>query len=949
MYLPSRTWFSLSLCLVLFSLPAAVSAQQRATPSSRLGVATVQSCAQVRAARSARPRGRAVRGATVEGITEYTLPNGLRVLLFPDPSKPTTTVNITYLVGSRNEGYGETGMAHLLEHLVFKGTPCHENIPQELTEHGARPNGTTWLDRTNYFETFSATDANLAWALDLEADRMLHSYIARSDLETEFTVVRNEFESGENDPFGVLLERTISTAFLWHNYGNSTIGARSDIENVPIERLHAFYRRYYQPDNAVLVVAGKFDPATTLRLIEDKFGRLPRPDRRGVMLLYPTYTTEPTQDGGRSVTLRRVGDVQVTMAVYHIPAGSHADYAAVQVLGQILGDEPSGRLYKALVETKLAASVGAFDFQLKEPGALITFAQVRKESSLDSARTALLGALIEVVKRPPTAEEVERAKTQIVKNTELMLNRSDRVGLDLSEWAAIGDWRMLFLHRDRVKQVTPEDVTRVAAAYLKDDNQTLGTFIPTAQPDRSEMPAAVDVAALVRDYKGDTALAQGEAFDPAPDVIDQRTTRSALPSGLKLALLPKTTRGETVNLQLVLRFGSLGTVMNKSVTADLAADMLMRGSRTRTRQQIQDEFDRLKTRVQMSGTSTTLQASMETTRPNLTPALRLLAEVLRSPTFDSKEFDELKQQNLAALEEQRSEPTAQGSRAFGRYLNPYPKGDPRYTAAIDEDVADYTAATVEDARRFYAEFYGASNGELSVVGDFDPAELSQTATAVLGDWKSPQPFVRVPREIKDVAPTSITLETPDKANAFFLAGLTMPVQDSDADYPALLLGNYLLGGGFLNSRLAVRIRQKEGISYGVGSQVNASALDRAGAFTTFAIYAPENAARLEAAFREELDRALKDGFTAEEVQAARDGWLQAQKVTRAQDASLAGQLGSRLFTGRTMAFDKAFEARVAALTPEAIGAAMQKYIEPSRLVIVKAGDFAKGKPDTPKP
>jgi zinc protease len=925
-----RVAYLFSLLLVL---PAAAPAQQTAPPKKRTGVATVQSCAQVRAARTARPRGRAVRGATVEGITEYTLPNGLRVLLFPDPSKPTATVNITYLVGSRNEGYGETGMAHLLEHLVFKGTPCHENIPQELTEHGARPNGSTWFDRTNYFETFSATDANLAWALDLEADRMLHSYIARSDLETEFTVVRNEFESGENDPFGVLLERTISTAFLWHNYGNSTIGARSDIENVPIERLHAFYRRYYQPDNAVLVVAGKFDPATTLRLIEDKFGRLPRPDRRGVMLLYPTYTTEPTQDGGRSVTLRRVGDVQVTMAVYHIPAGSHADYAAVQVLGQILGDEPSGRLYKALVETKLAASVGAFDFQLKEPGALITFAQVRKESSLDSARTALLGALTEVVRRPPTTEEVERAKTQLVKNTELMLNRSDRVGLDLSEWAAIGDWRMLFLHRDRVKQVTPADVARVAAAYLKDDNQTLGTFVPTAQPDRSEMPAAVDVAALVRDYKGDTALAQGEVFDPAPDVIDQRTTRSELPSGLKVALLPKTTRGETVNLQLVLRFGSLGTVMNKSVTADLAADMLMRGSRTRTRQQIQDEFDRLKTRVQMFGTSTNLQISMETTRPNLVPALRLLAEVLRSPTFDSKEFDELKQQNLAALEEQRSEPTAQGSRAFGRYLNPYPKGDPRYTAAIDEDVADYTAATVEDARRFYAEFYGASNGELSVVGDFDPAELSQTATAVLGDWKSPQPFVRVP----------------DKANAFFLAGLTMPVQDSDADYPALLLGNYLLGGGFLNSRLAVRIRQKEGISYGVGSQVNASALDRAGAFTTFAIYAPENAARLETAFREELDRALKDGFTAEEVAAARDGWLQAQKVTRAQDASLAGQLGSRLFTGRTMAFDQAFEARVAALTPEAISAAMKKYIDPSRLVIVKAGDFAKGKPDTPKP
>ena len=175
--------------------------------------------------------------ASVEGITEYALNNGLRVLLFPDQSKPTITVNITYFVGSRHEAYGETGMAHLLEHLVFKGTPNHPDIPQELTEHGASPNGTTWYDRTNYFETFGATDENLEWALDLEADRMVNSYISGDDLESEMTVVRNEMEMGENSPFGILMERTMSTMYLWHNYGNSTIGARSDVEDVPIERL----------------------------------------------------------------------------------------------------------------------------------------------------------------------------------------------------------------------------------------------------------------------------------------------------------------------------------------------------------------------------------------------------------------------------------------------------------------------------------------------------------------------------------------------------------------------------------------------------------------------------------------------------------------------------------------------------------------------------------------
>jgi zinc protease len=440
-------------------------------------------------------------------------------------------------------------------------------------------------------------------------------------------------------------------------------------------------------------------------------------------------------------------------------------------------------------------------------------------------------------------------------------------------------------------------------------------------------------------------------FDPSPDNIERRTTRTELPGGLKLVLLPKQNRGQAVNLSLTLRFGSLAAVQGKSAAADLAADMLMRGTRTKTRQQIQDEFDRLKARVSpffVTG-PTSVRVTIETTRPNAAPALRLLGEVLREPSFPEKEFEELKREDLARLEENRSEPTSQGSIAYQRYLNPYPKGDPRYVSTVDEQVADYGAATLAEVRRFYAEFYGASRGELAVVGDFDATEISNTASALFGAWKSQQQFERVPQEFKDVSATSITLETPDKANAFMLAGMNLRLRDDDPDYPALVLGNYMLGGGFLNSRLAVRIRQKEGISYGVGSGLFASSLDSVGGFQTYAIYAPENAQRLEQAFREELDRMLKDGFTADEVKEARAGWLQSRQVNRAQDAGLAIQLAGYAFLGRTLAFDAALEARVAALTPEMINTAMRKFIDPSKVTIVKAGDFAKGKAEPAKP
>ena len=311
---------------------------------------------------------------SVEGITEYTLDNGLRVLIFPDDSRPKVTVSITVFVGSRHEGYGETGMAHLLEHMVFKGTPKTPLIPKALQDHGAQFNGTTNTDRTNYFETLTATDENLEFAIELEADRLVNSRVLREDLFSEMTVVRNEFERGENSPSSVLGTRMMAAAYEWHNYGKTTIGTRSDIERVPIQNLQAFYRKFYQPDNAMVVVAGKLDEQKALALVQKHFGAIPRPERK----LDATYTEEPEQDGERVVTLRRVGDVPLVGVAWHIPAGPHVDFPALQVLANILDDEPSGRVYKALVQTKKASSVSTFARGQHDPGLFFADADVVK-------------------------------------------------------------------------------------------------------------------------------------------------------------------------------------------------------------------------------------------------------------------------------------------------------------------------------------------------------------------------------------------------------------------------------------------------------------------------------------------------------------------------------------------------------------------------------------------
>jgi zinc protease len=873
---------------------------------------------------------------SVEGITEYSLPNGLHVLLFPDPSKPIITVNITYKVGSRHEDYGETGMAHLLEHLVFKGTPTHGNIPQELTEHGTRANGTTWFDRTNYYETFSVSDENLRWALELEADRMVNSFISRADLEKEFSVVRNEFERGENSPGGVLYKRMLPAVFQWHNYGHSTIGEKSDIEGAPIERLQAFYRNYYQPDNAVLVVAGRIDEQKTLALVHEFFGKIPKPERK----LRPTYTREPVQDGERQITLRRTGDVQLISCMFRTVAGSHSDNAALTVLASLLTDEPSGRLYKALVEAKKAASVSGSASGFAEAGLLDFSAEVRQEKSLDDAKTTMLAVLDDLKTNPPTEEEVTRARTRILKNFELSLKQSDRVGLRLSDSIALGDWRLAFFNRDNLERVTPADVARVATFYLKPSNRTIGLFIPEQNAERTVTPEKPDLVTLLKDYKGKPPIAQGEDFDASPENIEKRTTRGQLANGMKFALLPKENRGDSVHATITLRFGTLESLRGKALAGQFTGDMLDKGTRGKTRQQIKDTLDRLKARVGIGGGPSFANASIETDREHLPEVLRLVREMLREPSFPADEFEKLKQEALAAIEQQKTDPSALANNLFARISNPpYESDDPRYTRTFAEGAAAIEVTTLGQLKDFHARFYGASDATAAVVGDFDQSAIEPVLRELFADWKSPSKFVRIEDDYQTIAPRSESILTPDKANAVYVAGYGFAMRDDDSDYPAVAIGGYILGGGFLNSRLATRIRQKEGLSYGVGGGFSASPLDNDASFHASMIYNPQNVEKLEIAFREEIERASRDGFTSQELEGAKTGWLKSRQVSRASDASLAGTLSSYLFYGRDLRFDAQREEMVRTLTAEQVNAVMKKRLEYARMISVKAGDF----------
>jgi zinc protease len=880
---------------------------------------------------------------SIEGITEYRLNNGLRVLLYPDPSTTRVTVNMTVLVGSRHEGYGETGMAHLLEHMLFKGTPRNPNVPKMLRDHGANFNGTTWVDRTNYFEIMPASDANLEFAIALEADRLVNSFVKREDLASEMTVVRNEFEAGENNPLAILSQRMTAAAFDWHNYGKSTIGNRSDIERVPIDSLQAFYRKYYRPDNVILIIAGKFDEAKALDFVMEHFGPLKKPAHP----IEKTYTEEPPQDGEREVILRRVGKVGAAGALYHIPAAAHEDFPPCEVLANLLDYEPNGRLYKALVTTKKATNVFSFATGSHDPNALEVIAQVGDRD--EKAIRGVLDIMLEVLEKAHTEEfpkdEVERIKRKLLKERELLMTDVNRIGITLSEWAARGDWRLFFLHRDRLEKVTQADVTRVAKKYLQRSNRTTGLFLPQERTRKTPIPETPDLAELLKDYKGGKALAAGESFDPTPANIEKRLKRVDLPSGVKAALLPKKTRGDQATVSLSLRFGNDQSLKGQVSAAEIVGVLVRRGTKDMTRQQLDDELDKLKARVGITSGTGQLNVNIQCKRENLAAVLKLLGKMLREPSFPADEFEVYKRQTLKGLEESMTEPQALAVRAMRRSTTPTDKDDVRYIPTTEEEFARVKETTLDRVKQLYREQLSGQHGELVAVGDFNPEELTSLVGEMLNGWKSDTPYRRIKREAyPDRKGDKIVIATPDKENAVFIGVETFNMKDDDPDYPALQVGNYLLGGAPLASRLSNRVRGKEGLSYGVGSQVQAAPLDPFALFMFFAICNPKNIDKVDSTIAEELQKFFKEGVEEKELTEGIKAYLLERKNQRLTDAGLVTQLATNLYAGRTMAFQEAQEQAIAELTVDKVNTAFRKHIDPKRLILIRAGDFSKKNP-----
>jgi zinc protease len=582
--------------------------------------------------------------------------------------------------------------------------------------------------------------------------------------------------------------------------------------------------------------------------------------------------------------------------------------------------------------------VGGWAQDLADPGSMVFMAELAPGQDVDVARDALVATLESVRSQPITAEEFERAKVQWLNQWDRRFTNPEAVGVALSEAIGGGDWRLFFLQRDRVRDLKLADVQRAAESYLLPANRVLGTYLPTEQPQRAPAMQPVDLAALLKGYKGDAAAAQAESFDPTPANIEARTQRFTLASGMKVALLPKGSRGQVVQARLTLRHGDEKSLFGGGDVPEFTAAMLDRGTAKLNRQQIQDRFEALRAQVQFGGSDATTTVSIVTTRDNLPAVIALVGEVLREANFPAPALEELRQQALTGIESQRKEPEALVENTIDRHGNPYPRGDVRYARSFDEAAADAKAVTAEQVRDFHRRFYGAANAQFAASGEMDVPAVRKALEAAFGDWPSPAAFTRVPTPLVQVAPERFMLRTPDKQNATMAVRLALPLTDADADYAAFTLANRMLGQGG-SSRLWQRVREKDGLSYDVRSEVAWSSHEPNSMWEASAIFAPQNQPRVEAAFREEVARVLKDGFTQRELDEARKGLLAARQLARAQDGVLASALNNNLYLDRTFLVSQKVDDAIAAATLASVNAALRRYLKPDQFVFAFGGDF----------
>ena len=875
------------------------------------------------------------------GIEEYrcTL-NDLSVLLMEDHLAPVVTFMVTYHVGSRNEAIGHTGATHLLEHMMFKGTKNFnkenkDTIWTVLEDVGAQVNASTSTDRTNYFALLPREYLDRAVAI--EADRMRNLLLRDEDRQPEMTVVRNEFERGENDPFDVINKNIWATAYQAHPYHHSTIGWRSDIEGVSTERLREFYETFYWPNNATVTIIGDFNKEEALQMILDKYGTIPKSPHE----IPKMYTTEPDQNGARRFVIKRSGQMGIVGVAYKTPEGLHKDNYAIQILSRILGGGKSGRLYKKIVDKGLATSIIMWDLPLRDNGLFITYAFLTPGTKHEDIEKIILDEYELIKKKGITNEEVNRAKGQIYAEQAYSRDGSYSIASNLNEAIATGDWTYYTNYLENINKVTKEDIERIVDMYLIEDKSTTGYFIPlTGSGGGGGQPSKPKAHNLYNYTSKPEENSDGNVVSEAK--IADRITEQTPIDGIRL-LTMKTGVKDVVTIIGSFLGGDQYSPQANMMIADLTAAMLDKGTKNKSKFEIADRLETVGASINFSSGQYHVRFSAKCLKDDIPLVLSLLAEQLREPIFNKEDLKTLKTRLIGNLKRDKENPQRQAGGAFLRKL--YPKSHPNYSYKIDDHIKMVNDIMPASLKYYHKTYYGLGNMTIVAVGDIDDDAINVETAKVFKGWKQ-SPLTKRETSLQAYDVNSITeyVTIKEKTSADIYIGLPIGIDRDHEDYYPLMVGTYIFGGNF-SARLMQTIRDEQGLTYNIQSGIGGVNNGNDGYWAILGTFAPQLVQTGHDAVIEQLEKWLENGVTQAELDAKKSTIAGSYKIGFATTRGLAGQILTNADRGRPNSYLDKFPELINALTVDQVNNAIKKYIDIDRLVFIAAGSLDKdGKP-----
>ncbi len=889
---------------------------------------------------------------TEQNVEEYRLDNGLRIILAPNDKENKIFMNTVYLTGSLNDPKGKGGLAHLLEHLAFKGTKNvkGDEFQRRLDQYTLMTNASTDYYSTKYTNVIRPEKTALSEVIFLEAERMDQLVLQEKYVPTEIDIVKREREIRLDQPFSVLMDQVFKSAYGNQYLGRLPIGDLNELQSINMQELNQFYRSWYAPNNAFMVISGKFDKAEVLKQIDSHFSPIPS---RNVPSQVKVPALKPEQIQQREFTVQKGSD----LAKFNIYLNGPDEKikTALAVSPTLYTLQPSGHLYQSMVESGKSTMVQSStwldkDFNLVFMGAI--YAPNHQPKTVEQS-------LIQGVEQsqPFTEAELNRVKNLTRNQADNIKNSATALGSRLSDYAVAysGDWSQYFKDLNAIENLNVSQVNQVYKGFLKPEYRISGNILPTPEDQKkaqevtqTEAPKkTLDQQAETEGPLKDVSVYQAEVKQYVAQskqylsAKDKQIQRGKLKNGIKYALFPTNIRDDKVYATISLDFGTAQSLMNKGEILDLTAYLMLRSSESQSLQQIADKIIEVGGSATASPSSNGLNIQISAKKEKFAEFFQYVVDVLKNPAFEQSQFDLIKGQTLSSLDRPYTEPDTVSSLTMARTIEVYQPGDIRFHFEPELATRQFKAATREQVVALYQQFFKTHHAHIAVTGEFQPKSIQKMLKNSFADWKAAQPYERLKSEYRSYPAQKIHALSEQREFGSYQALLTFPVGADHADVPALQVFRHILGDSQLSSRLAQELREKNALVYGFSAHVQFNEWADSGALALGANYTAGKSAQVSQTVHQVLNELLTRGVTEQEVEAAKASILKKRVNALEDDRRIHSMLVPQLEKDRKLIYREKRDQAIAQLTKADIDAVIKKYIKLDQLVEVMADQYGK--------